>query len=133
MPLELRYDGEKRLLYVTVDGNVHVNEFDDVTKSIVSSDDYPPDTPTLWDARSVSAKLDAQAVQASGGEKQFLLKLIELRKRYPERGNAKLAIVVSSDFSFGMSRMYEILSDRLPQRIMVFRDYAEAEKWLSDA
>ena len=59
--------------------------------------------------------------------------MIEMRKRYPERGNAKLAIVVHSDFSFGMSRMYEMLSDRLPQSIMVFRDYAKAEQWLSGA
>jgi hypothetical protein len=133
MPLELRYDGEKRILCVTVDGNVRVDEFDVVIRRIVSSNDYPPNVPTLWDVRSVRVRLDAESVRAQGGETQFLLAMIEMRKRYPERGNAKLAIVVPNDFRFGMSRMYEILSDRLPQSIMVFRDYAEAEQWLSDA
>jgi hypothetical protein len=133
MPLELRYDGEKRILCVTVDGNVRVDEFDVVMKQIVSSNDYPPNVPTLWDVRSVHVKLDAESVRAQGGEKQFLLAMIEMRKRYPERGDAKLAILVPNDFTFGMSRMYEILSDRLPQSIMVFRDHAKAEQWLSDA
>ncbi len=133
MPLELRYDAGKGIIYVTVDGNVHVDEFDGVTKAIVSSDEYPPDTPTLWDARSVHVKIDAGSGQAKGSEKQFLLDMIAMRKRYPERGNAKLAIVVPSDFGFGMSRMYELLSGGLPQSIMVFRDFAEAEQWLSGA
>lgn len=38
MPLDLRYDGQTRILYVTVDGNVRVDEFDAMTKKIVSSD-----------------------------------------------------------------------------------------------
>jgi hypothetical protein len=102
-------------------------------KKIVSSDDHPPNVLTLWDARSVRIKLDAESVQAKGGETQVFLAMIEMRKRYPERGNTKLAIVVPSDFSFGMSRMYEMLSDHLPQTIMVFREYSEAERWLSGA
>jgi hypothetical protein len=56
--------------------------------------------------------------------------LIEIRKKYPERGNAKIAIVASTDLSFGMSRMYEVFSGNLPQTIMVFRNLEEAEQWL---
>lgn len=130
MPLELRYDKEKGILYVTVDGNVRVDEFDTVMKEIVSADDHPPNVPTLWDVRSAQVKLDMQSAQSQGKEKQFLSAMIEMRKQYPERGNAKLAIVVPGDLAFGLSRMYEILSNHLPQAIMVFRDYSEAERWL---
>lgn len=40
------------------------------------------------------------------------------------------AWVASSDYTFGMARMYAVAAERLGQTIGVFRTREEAEKWL---
>ena len=44
----------------------------------------------------------------------------------------KVAVVVppDSDLLFGLSRMYELLREGSPEHVRVFRDMAEAERWL---
>ena len=44
-----------------------------------------------------------------------------------------LAVVATSRVTFGMARMYQILCDRLPTRIGVFRTIHEAHSWLDEA
>jgi len=56
--------------------------------------------------------------------------LISLRRQHPERGAARMALIVSDDYGFGTARMYETLSSDLPQELRVFRDYKEGEDWL---
>ena len=43
-----------------------------------------------------------------------------------------LAIVASADVVFGVGRMYQALVERYFERVMVFRDAAEAEVWLDN-
>jgi hypothetical protein len=43
---------------------------------------------------------------------------------------SRSAVVAEADFSFGMSRMYEALSGAEPNKLKVFRDMAEARRWL---
>jgi hypothetical protein len=40
------------------------------------------------------------------------------------------AWVASTDYTFGMARMYAVAAERLGQTIGVFRSRSEAEKWL---
>lgn len=42
----------------------------------------------------------------------------------------KVAVVAPSDHSFGMARMYEAMTSRLPWDFHVFRDGASARVWL---
>ncbi len=44
----------------------------------------------------------------------------------------KVAVVVpdTREVLFGLSRMYELLREGSPERVCVFRDLAEAERWL---
>ncbi len=39
-------------------------------------------------------------------------------------------MVAEKDVSFGMARMYEMLREAEPDQIKVFRDMAEARRWL---
>jgi len=38
--------------------------------------------------------------------------------------------VASDDIHFGLSRMYEMMTDEMPQGVHVFRSMADAEQWL---
>ena len=43
---------------------------------------------------------------------------------------SRRAIVAEKDLDFGMARMYEMLRETKPDQIKVFRDMAEARRWL---
>jgi hypothetical protein len=121
MPIDLHYNKNKDILYGKMLGHVTVEEVEEILKKILQSDEFSPDTGTLWDLREQDfTKIDTD----------FEMRLINIRKKHSKRGNARLAFVVSDDLGFGMSRMYQNLSEKLPQHIMVFRDYSEAEEWL---
>lgn len=122
MAIALQYNPEKNILYATIIDELSPSEFADTFKAISDSGDYPPDIGILWDTTSINTPL---------GNRQCTLDLNELRKRFPEEGKAKIAIVTSSDYTFGMSRMSEMLSDKWPRNIKVFSNFVEGEEWLA--
>ena len=121
MPVKLRYDREKEILCVAVENPFKLEEFEAAVKDIIESDQFPPDIGAVWDLR----ELDFTVFDRS-----FEEELINIQKKYPERGEARLALVTPDGHGFGMMRMYEGLSYGLPQRIKVFKSYTEAEDWL---
>jgi hypothetical protein len=123
MAIALQYNPEKKILYATIIDKLSSSEFTDRLNEISRSDDYPPDTGIL---------LDASSVNTSIGNSQCELNIIEIQKRFPEEGTVKIAIITSSDFTFGMRRMHEMLSDEWPKNIMVFSNFAKGEEWLEE-
>lgn len=121
MPIHFEYNRENDILYGSFEGDITLQEIRTALDNISHSDDFSPDVRALWDI----SKLDFTNVDS-----QFAEKIINMRKNTPSRTQTKIAIFAGSDLAFGMSRMYKTLSDGMPQHIMVFRSYAEAEKWL---
>jgi len=124
MPIEFKFNKQKMTLYGALISPVTLEEFRDVLKKIVHSPDFPPDIRTLWDLRKLDFKEINRHVEES---------LIELKKQFPQRGEAKLAFIVADSLAFGMTRMYEIMADDLPQKTRVFLNYSEGEQWLLDS
>ena len=121
MPAILQYDAQKRILVVTVQGEVTMAELAEVGEKISTSTTYPPNVNTLWDLRKADIGIF---------NKQIQQRLILLREQLRNRGRARLAMVVEDDLGFGLLRMYAIHSEHLPQPIKVFKNYAEAQAWL---
>ncbi len=119
MPIALEYNDEKKILCATVIKMMSSSEFHDALKKI--TDDYPPDTQILWDTSSVYVPV---------GSDRCKLDLIELHKKFPEEGKTKIAIITSSDYTFGASRRNEMLSSKWPKNIMVFGNFLDGEEWL---
>lgn len=122
MSIILQYSPEKKVLYITVLDELNLSEFADKLEEITHSDDYPSDAGILLDASSINMPF---------GNRQFDLDLIEIRKKFIEMEKAKIAIITSSDFTFGISGKYEKLPDTAPQNIMVFNDFIKGEEWLA--
>lgn len=121
MAVHCEYNSDKKILECVIEEKLTIDVFRSTLNMIVNSEEYPPDTNTLWDLRNFDfSTIDAET------QRQW----VDLRKKHPERGKAKMAIVVDSDMNFGKSRMYEMWSSELPQRMRVFRDYPEALAWL---
>jgi hypothetical protein len=124
MPADLRYDKERNILHVILNGSITIDDFIEIMDSITHAEEFPADVPTLWDLREVDAR---------NADSDMIEQVIGVRTRYSERGKTKLALLASSELAFGLSRMYEALSFDLPQTIGVFRDRGEAEQWLQES
>lgn len=124
MPIDVGYDRKKNLVYVTVSGKVTLDEFGQALERITASDEFSPDTPSIWDMRNFEfGMLD----------REVMMEFIKVRECYPQRDHARVAVIVSSTLGYGMGRMYEMITAvrSNPQRVSTFRDLAEAEAWLA--
>jgi hypothetical protein len=76
--------------------------------------------------------LDLRAVERFEVTSAGLRKLVALDAKYTEQHGLLMrsAIVAPSDLAFGMSRMYQILSDGDLHSVGVFRSLSDAEEWL---
>lgn len=82
--------------------------------------DYEPGMPILLDNRARTA-ISTRAHIAEMAE-------ATARSSLPE--GTRCAVVVPSTVEFGMTRMFEALSEEGPLRVRAFRDVEEAEAWL---
>jgi hypothetical protein len=90
---------------------------------IYSGTDFDADMDVLWDLR------DAKFPSVSSAEVQRVSDFVAAH--WGTGGKSRAAMVVSRDFEFGMTRMYEIfLESRTSVRVRVFRDLDEALKWI---
>jgi hypothetical protein len=123
MPILFEYNPEKNIYYLTIIKNFSTDEFDGILKKITQADHYPSDSGVLLDASSLNVPI---------GDLQFNRDITEIRKRFLSRGKGKTAIITSSDFTFGMGGKYEMLSEGMPENIMIFDNFIEAEGWLEN-
>ena len=121
MPLEFCYDSTKKIIRGKITSPFVAAELRDALQGMVNAGNFPPDVPVLWDVRGV----DFREIDS-----ELMRQLNSIRKQYPQRGNARIALIAPTDLAYGMSRMYELLSADMPQTIMVFRTVEEGERWL---
>jgi hypothetical protein len=125
MPASLSYDPELRILNVAVSGPVVPAEFDAALTAITTSTAFPPDVDALWDFSDADFR---------GTRSADLRVMLDTRMARVERGRSLVAIVANSDMAYGMSRIFQALSERgMPQRLTVVRSVNEAERWILDA
>ena len=122
MSVEIKYDQNRKMLDIAVSGILEIDELTSVFETITNSSDYPPDIKAIWDLRKADF---------SFADYQFANELAKIRSRFTRRGSCPSAIIVSSNFQYGLSRMFEMLLEgKMPHQLMVFRDYKEGQKWL---
>jgi hypothetical protein len=107
-----------------VQGKFMLVDIRQTLEAIYSRPDFRPDANVLWDLREATPDLSAEDVRQLA---DFVA------KNWGPEGKSKAAFVVSSDYQFGMSRMYEmLLKSQSRNALMVFRDIDDAERWLAD-
>lgn len=122
MPIEIRYDQDRRMLCIAILGTLDFDEYASTLETITSSKDYPPNVRTLWDLR----KANLSFVNFTS-----VKKIVGIRERIKNRDNCKVALVASSNLQYGLCRMFQMLLDgRLPHELAVFRGYEDGEQWL---
>ena len=118
MPIQYRIDPDREIVFMTAEGSLTDADLEKLRASMQSDPDFHPNLNQLGDFRATDfSGLTATGVRA-------------LAERISDSDQSQRAIIVSTDLAFGMSRMYQILTDENPAKVMVFKDMTEARAWL---
>lgn len=123
MPIKTQIDTDTGLRRHKVKGKFTLMDIRQTLDNIYSQPDFRPDADVLWDLRDATPDFSSEDVRQLA---EFVA------KKWGPSGTSRAAFVVSSDYQFGMSRMYEMLLKSQSQNtLMVFRDIEDAERWLA--
>ncbi len=118
MPISYQIDKSLGLVFTTAQGALTRQDMLTYFQGLREDPDFNPSYDNLTDLR------DLIEHPMSTGD-------IETISHYHVfNQESRGAIVAEKDVSFGIVRMYEMLREAEPDQIMVFRDMAEARRWL---
>jgi hypothetical protein len=123
--IRFEVDRERGIRHALFEGTVGDDELLGAYGALIEEPDYDPTLDDLVDLRIVG-RLDVST--------PALRQLIAAFAPIDLQGiPTRCALVAGSTFTFGMSRMYELLrGDDTPEEIRVFDDYEEALTWLAE-
>lgn len=118
MPATYHIDPARRLVVSTFMGNVSDAEVEKVIAAMASDPAFDPRFNNLVDARAVTdLAITTPAIRQSAERELFA-------------ESSRRAFVVSDDAAYGVARMFQSLDVHGGERVGIFRDLAEAERWL---
>ena len=117
-------DAEKGIVYTTISGPITLAEIKADMAQLATNAAYRPDMPGLMDLRGATALLSAD-------ETAQLADLIKANPRLLNR--TRRALLVGSDLSFGMYRMFESFAASGTVEYRVFREENAARAWVEEA
>lgn len=121
------YDPATGVRTATYAGTITDEILIDAYRRLIASPDFVPLAHDLADLRGV----DELALTPDGLRDLGALFSGPVEPRRPDVLPG-LAMVASSPASFGLARMYELMTERfLPKQTRVFRDFDEAQGWLA--
>jgi hypothetical protein len=112
-------DKKASVMIHTVTGEMTFDEIKSSYEAILSHPDYQEDMNSIWDMRNADAsKFDRQDVIR-------LARYFETQLK--NRAEFKVAVIVSRDLEYDLSRMYQVAAVDLPAKI---NNLEEAKKWV---
>ena len=116
-------DKKASVMIHTVTGEITFEEIKSSYEAVRTHTDFHKDIYTIWDIRDADAsKFDSQDVIRLA---RYLETQIKNRAVY------KVAVIVSRDLEYGLSRMYQVAAADLPAKIGIFINLEDAKKWLT--
>jgi len=123
MPISYRIDKAARVVICTHAGMTSDADFIHTYKSLFNDPEYEAGLSKLIDLR------EADSVGRSGKALMAIRDLLTIQYE-GSSVTTRIAIVAPADLSFGLGRMYEMLTDDAPQKVGVFRSMQKAVEWL---
>ena len=106
----------------TVTGEMTFEEIKSSYESVRAHPDFKENMNSIWDLRDADAsKFDSQAVIKIA---RYFETQTKNRTRY------KVAVIVSRDLEYGLSKKYQVAAADLPAKIGIFIHLEEAKKWV---
>jgi hypothetical protein len=117
-------DTKRGIVYTTVTGELTLKEVHADMEQMAADPLYRPTMPGLVDLRGVTRLLTTDEISQLAETIRSSPKVVAQTRR---------ALLVGSDLSFGMYRMFESLASGGSVDYRVFRDEAEARAWVEEA
>jgi len=115
-------DKKAAVMIHTVTGEMTFDEIKSSYEAILSHPEFQEDMNSIWDMRNADAsKFDRQDVIR-------LARYFETQLK--NRAEFKVAVIVSRDLEYDLSRMYQVAAVDLPAKIGIFNNLEEAKKWV---
>ena len=125
MPIRVSIDRQRGLITTVISGAITPADLVAAYERIFADPDFRPGLDSLWDMRD--ARLAAFTTEHIRQTSEYIL------SQAARRGSGyKSALVASADLQFGLARMYEVFTERLPAEVGVFRDIDDALRWLAE-
>jgi hypothetical protein len=123
VPIAYRIDKAARVVVCTHTGTTSDADFIRTYTSLFDDPEYEPGMSKLIDLR------EADSVGRTG---KALTTIGDLLTRQYEGSSVttRIAIVAPADLSFGLGRMYDMLTNDAPQKVGVFRSVEQPVEWL---
>jgi len=118
---------DKKALVVirTVTGEITFEEIRSSYESVCSHSDFQENMNSIWDLRDADAsKFDSQEVIKIA---RYFETQTKNRTRY------KVAVIVSRNLEYGLSKKYQVAAADLPAKIGIFSTLEEAKKWVAES
>jgi len=115
-------DKKAAVMIHTVTDEITFEEVKSSYEAILSHPDFQEDMNSIWDIRNADAsKFDSQDVIR-------LARYFETQIK--NRAEYKVAVIVSRDLEYGLSRTYQVAAADLPSKIEIFINIEDAKKWV---
>ncbi len=124
MAVKTTYDQDRNLVVHLVQGEFRFEDFRAAYDEKLGHGSFRPGMNVIWDFRHA---------QADTIESDEIRKISDyVFERVEKRGRGyKVAIVVTGDLQYGLSRMYQSYSNSLEREIKLFRDSGSAFSWVN--
>lgn len=124
MALKYQILPERNLIVFTVDGSVTIEDFFETWDKVLADEEFIRGMGSLWDVRNGSFTAITSDHLYSVGD--AILRDIDRRG-----DNYKVAFVVQGQLDYGVARIFQAISQKLPCETEIFRDYDEAMGYVS--
>jgi len=122
MGISYRIDENLGLVFSTASGDLTDEDLINHKRELCSDPAFKPGMVEISDVRNIE-KLEVTT--------EGVRRMAALDKQHADKLRGyKLAILVRADEVFGMARMYQAMTEENLELVQVFRDRAEAMKWL---
>lgn len=120
MKYEFFMDKDRNLLLERLEGEITFQNLRDAIQESFQHPDWRKDQNVLCDLREATLAISSDEMSSI------------VRSYSPDDQASKLAMIVSRDLEFGMSRMFEIISEdtTIWKEYKIFSDITEAKQWL---
>jgi uncharacterized protein with PIN domain len=125
MKFETHIEPENNLRFHRISERVSFDELHDTLRNIYEDKNFDKTLNSLWDLS------EADISDLTSDEVEQIANFVA--QNWGKIPGTKAALIVNTDFSYGMARLYEILLDsRTSNTIRVFRDERSAREWLGE-
>ena len=116
-------DKKASVMIHTVTGEMTFEEIKSSYEAVITHPDYKDNFNSIWDLRDADAsKFDSQDVIKIA---RFFESKTKNRTKY------KVAVIVSRDSEYNLSRKYQVAAADLPAKVDIFIDLEAAKRWVT--